>query len=154
MIKVGDIMTSDFISVAPTTPVVEVARKMKEWRTGVITVCEGKKLWGVITERDVVIAIARPSSDPKRKHAASLANKHHPTISPDEELTQAARVMINHGVRVLPVTQEGELLGIFTLDNLAQESMALAAVIFARTVKPPVTSGSRSGELYLKVKSR
>ena len=136
MLKVKDIMTREFVSVPPSTPIIEVAQKMRNSRTGVIPVCDKGKFRGVITERDIVIGIVANACNPKREHARSLINIHHPIISPGEEIMQAAKVMVNHGVRALPVAQSGRLLGLFTLDDLARESLTMAAVVFTQTVRP------------------
>jgi CBS domain-containing protein len=66
-------------------------------------------------------------------------NNHLPIISPGDDIIQAAKVMVNRNVRVLPVAQNGKLLGLFTLDNLAGESLALATMVFSKTIKPGVS---------------
>jgi len=135
MLKVGDVMTSEFASVLPHTPVIEVAHQMKVLGTGVIPVCDNGKFRGVITERDIVISIVATGGDPVTETARSVMNNHLPVILPGEDIMQAAKVMVNNGVRMLPVAQNGKLLGLFTLDDLARESLALAAMVFSKTIK-------------------
>ena len=136
MVKVRDIMTSEFPSVSPSTPIVEVAQKMRDSGTGVIPICANGKFRGVVTERDIVIGIVASAGNPKREHVRSLVNNQCPVISPGDEIILAAKVMVDRGVRVLPVAQNSKLLGLFTLDDLARESMALAAAVFVKTTKP------------------
>ena len=135
MLKVRDVMTSEVIPVLPSTPVIEVAYQMKVSGTGVIPVCDNGKFRGVITERDIVIGIVATGTDPVTEPARSIINNHQPIISPGDDIMQAAKVMVNNGVRVLPVAQNGKLLGLFTLDDLAGESLALAAMVFSKTIK-------------------
>lgn len=135
MAKVREIMTRDFVSVPPSALIIEVAQKMRDSGLGMIPVCENGKFRGLITERDIIAHIVASARNPKREHAKSLANNHHPMISPGEEIIQAAKVMVNNGVRLLPVAQNGKLLGLFTLDDLARESLALGATVLVKTAR-------------------
>jgi len=136
MVKVRDIMNSNIISVRPCIPIIEVAHQMKIWGTWVIPVCEHRKFRGLITERDIVTKVVANAVDPVVETARSVMNKHQPLISPDDEIVQAAEVMVHNGVWVLAVVQNGELLGLLTLEDLARESIALAALVFSRTITP------------------
>ncbi|MBE0479800.1 MAG: CBS domain-containing protein [Dehalococcoidia bacterium] len=136
MVKVGDIMSREFASVAPSAPVIEVAQKMANCKDGVIAVCNNGKFMGIITERDIITGTVANALNPKREHARNLMSNHQPVISPDDEILDAARTMVNSGLRVLPVVQRAKLVGLFTVDDLAQESLPLASLVFTRTIKP------------------
>ncbi len=134
-VKVNDIMNSEFVFVPPSAPIIEIAQKMIGSGTGIVSVCTNGRFRGVITERDIITDIAASTYNPTRERAGSLMNNHYPIIPPGEEITQAAKVMVSHGIRMLPVAQNGKLLGIFTMDDLAQESLALAAMVLIKTAK-------------------
>jgi CBS domain-containing protein len=140
MAKVRDIMNTEAIFVPPSAPIIEVAHQMKIRGTGVIPICDQGKFRGLITERHIVTEIVANAIDPVGAPASSVMNKHQPVISPDEDIMQAAKIMINNNVHVLAVAQNGELLGLLTLDDLARESLALAAMVFAKTVAPQSTA--------------
>jgi len=131
--KVKDIMTDEVVSVAPFTPVIDVAQKILTSRQWVIPVCDNHELKGVITERDLVVSIVATARDPVRVYAGSLMNNHLPTISPGEDIWFAAKLMAENAVRVMPVVDNGKLVGMLTLDNLARESRALAALVIHKT---------------------
>jgi len=131
--KVKDIMTRDVTGVQPSASIVEVARQMRDYGVSVIAVCENGKFCGVITERDVVMSMS--SGNGNHQRAGALAHHRHPMVSSGVEVTEAARMMTEHGVRALPVVQNGKLVGLLTLDDLARESLALAAMVFAKTVE-------------------
>ena len=133
MAKVGETMTRDFVSVLPSAPIVEVAQKMRDSATGVIAVCENGKFRGIVTERGIISHTVATAHNSKRECARALMKSDQPIVSPGEEITQAAKVMVNRGVRVLPVAQNRKLLGLFTLDDLARESLALAAIVLVKT---------------------
>lgn len=141
MAKVREIMTRDFVSVKPSAPIIEVAQKMRDSRAGVIPVCENGKLRGMVSERDIITHIVATAHNPKREHARSLMNNKQPIVSPGEDLIQAAKIMASNGVRVLPVAQNARLLGLFTLHDLARESLALAATVLVKTAGERPTEG-------------
>lgn len=135
MAKVREVMTKVFVSVPPSAPIIEVAQKMSNSGTGIIPVCDNGKLRGVITERDIITHIVACAHNPKREHVRALMRNDRPIVSPGEEIMQAAKIMVNNDVRVLPVAQNGKLLGLFTLDDLARESLALAATVLVETAR-------------------
>ena len=136
MAKVRDVMNTELTSVPSSTPIIEVAHQMKIQGTETIPVCDHGKFRGVITARDIVTEIVANAVDPVVETARSVVNKHQPLISPGEEIMQAAKLMVNDGVHILAVVQNGELLGLLTLEDLARESMALAALVFSKTITP------------------
>jgi CBS domain-containing protein len=129
MWKARDIMVEDVVAVPPSTPIIEVAQRMSKSRTGVACICHNGKFRGVITERDLVAGIVASARNPKREYARSLVNNHYPMISPGAELLEAAKVMVDSAAQVLPVVQNGRLLGLVTLDRLIRESPAVAAMV-------------------------
>lgn len=111
-------MTTDVDYVTPKDNVYEVAVKMKEDNVGMIPVIEHDTLIGVITDRDLVvdgIAEKRPGSTrvtDVMQHTLITAN---PEMSEEE----AARLMSENQVRRLPVLENGKLVGIVSLGDLA-----------------------------------
>ena len=117
---------------------------MKVYRTGVIPICDHGKFRGVITERDIVIGITASAGDVAAEPVRSVMNNHCPTISSGTDIVEAARVMANNSVRVLPVVQNGKLFALFSLEDLAQESPALATLVFSKMVKLHALSEKRA----------
>ncbi|WP_261381457.1 CBS domain-containing protein [Paenibacillus cremeus] len=113
-----EIMTTDVSTVTLLDNVYEVAVKMKKEDTGFIPVVEGKKLIGVITDRDLVI---RGFAE---KHEGSTAIKvvmsdKVVSVPPDMTVDEAAKVMAKEQIRRLPVVENGELVGIVSIGDLA-----------------------------------
>lgn len=135
MSKVKDVMTGEVPCVSPSTHVFMVAHEMNASGGGIIVVCHNEKFLGVVTQRDVVGYVA-DALDPWRETAGTLMKNHHPVISPGDEILEAAKVMVNSGVHALPVVQGERLVGLLTIYNLAQESLPLAALVFANTHDP------------------
>lgn len=144
MPKVEEIMDDKVDTIVSSTPIIKVAQQMLESGRDVVPVCDDDKFRGIIAERDIVAAISRnPATEP----ASSLINGHFPVISPDDDIVDAATIMVNKGVHVLPVVKNGRLLGLFTLENLAHRSQALAALVFSKTIKfTKLGSGQHTGK--------
>lgn len=133
MRKIAEVMTTDVISVSLTTPIIEVAHQMKSSGSEVVVVNEKGRFRGMITHRDIVTRAIARGTDPVVEPASSVMNVNRWALAPNDDLMQAVRLMIDTGSRVLPVVRNDRLLGIFTLGNLADESITLAAVVFQKT---------------------
>jgi len=125
-------MVSDINSVSPSTPVIEVAHQMDLSGRGVISICDKDKFRGLITERDIVVNVVARARDPVTEPASAIMNEHLPIVSPSDDIMEAVKVMENSGVRALPVVQSRKLVGLFTIEELARENQALAAMVLVK----------------------
>jgi CBS domain-containing protein len=128
-------MTTSVVTTEPSASIVGVAELMRDSGRHVIPVCEKGKFIGLVTERDIGASLASCGANPDGRRAGELANSRHPMVSPGVDMMEAAKLMAQHGVQVLPVAINGRLLGLLTLDDLAGESMALAAMVFAKATE-------------------
>jgi CBS domain-containing protein len=120
MPTVGDIMTSDVLGLDPGTSLVEAARRMHERRVGAVVVTEGERLVGIVTERDVLRAVATGAID----GTVADAMTHGPdTVGPDESAGHAAALMIHGGFRHLPVVDGGDVVGMLSIRDLVRVSV-------------------------------
>jgi len=132
MAKVEEIMANGCCFVAPSTPITEVAKKMRDSGMSAIPVCEKGILRGLITDRSIISKIVASGNSPKRERAGALMTNEGPRIPCGCDAVEAAKIMANHGVRYLPVVQNGgKLVGMLTLDDLIKESMVLATMVLA-----------------------
>ena len=126
-------MTNVVISVTPVTPVIEVAYQMRESGQNYIPVCEGGRLQGIITERDIVIYVVADGKSPIMEPAGSVMHKQQPVILPNDDVEQAAERMVESNVCLLPVVaQSGQLLGVLTIEELARGNPDLAALVVSK----------------------
>ena len=120
MPSVSEIMTPDVLGLDPATSLVDAARRMNERRVGAVVVTEGDRLVGIVTERDVLRAVATGSVD----GPVSEAMTHSPeTIGPDESAGHAAALMIHGGFRHLPVVDGGDVVGMVSIRDLVRVSV-------------------------------
>jgi CBS domain-containing protein len=135
MAVVCEVMSKRPISVAPSTPIPKVARKMGDCATSIVPVCDNGRYRGIVTDREIIRHVGAASQNPKREQAKDLMKKDGPVVSPEQHLEEAAKIMASNGVQALPVTRNGKLVGLFTLDDLARESLALAAMVLFKTAR-------------------
>ncbi|SEM86866.1 cyclic nucleotide-binding/CBS domain-containing protein [Nonomuraea pusilla] len=95
----------------------EVARRMTEKNVGALAVLEGDRVAGVITERDVVTALAT-SEDPLSLTAGTCASTDMKVAGLDEDTREVARRMLDHGIRHMPVDEAGRLVGMVSMRDL------------------------------------
>ncbi|WP_126427624.1 CBS domain-containing protein [Brevibacillus marinus] len=114
-----EIMTQDVATVTLKDNVYEVAVKMRDLDVGLIPVVdENNEVIGVITDRDIVIrGIAE-----KREGSAAVSEVMTRDIvlgRPDMTVDEAAKIMAKHQIRRLPVVENGKLVGIVALADMA-----------------------------------
>ena len=120
MPSVSEIMTPDVLGLDPTTSLLEAARRMHERRVGAVVVTEGERLVGIVTERDVLRAVATNGLDGPVADAMTRSPE---TIGPDESAGQAAALMIHGGFRHLPVVDGGDVVGMVSIRDLVRVSV-------------------------------
>lgn len=118
-VKVGDIMTRNFISVKPDTSLLECAKKMVKKRVGSLILKENDKLKGIVTEGDIIWALTKKSRRELSKiKAHEIAPRKLVTIKPSADLYEALQKMKRTKYRWLPVTIKGNIIGFLTLKDI------------------------------------
>jgi CBS domain-containing protein len=115
---VREVMSTSLHTVAPSTTVGEAVALMAQYRVGSTMVLEGTRLVGIFTERDTVRAISH-SYDAPAHEVSSWMTRDPMTVSPDIDVDVALRIMLDNGFRHLPVIEDGELIGLVSIRDLA-----------------------------------
>jgi len=117
-VKVRDLPPGQLLSVDPETSVAEVARRMRMDDLDSVAVMSGGRLAGIITERDLVRAIA-DGLDPHQARADLVMTADPATVDVDEDVGMVAVKMMRLGVRHLPVVNKsGKAIGLVSARNL------------------------------------
>jgi len=120
MATVAEVMNRNVLAVDPTASIGEAAEKMMEAGVGAVVVVEDMvRLVGIITERDILRAVAQRARAAEAR-VRQWMTESVVTIDPETTLEEAARMMFERNFRHLPVTKEGRLLGIVSLRRLSQ----------------------------------
>jgi CBS domain-containing protein len=109
-------MSRDLLSVEPGISLTEVAKRMVDKDVGAVLVMEGDRLIGILTERDVLRAVARGAAE--NSVVADWMTRDPDTLDPDESTEHAAVLMIHGGFRHLPVTDKDEVVGMLSIRDL------------------------------------
>ena len=118
--KVRDVMTPGPIGVDYDQSVGEAARAMRDWGVGAILVVSNGSLYGLVTDRDLVVrAVAEERGADEPVGPLSSANLI--GVDADANVHEAMRLMRQHGVRRLPVLEDGQVTGIVSLGDLAMQ---------------------------------
>jgi CBS domain-containing protein len=116
----------DIVSVAPNTPVLEIASTIADRRIGAVLVLDAeKRLVGIVSERDVVKALAKYGMAVSTMTAERLMTRDVKTGRLEMTLTEAMRIMDEGYFRHLPIVEEGRLLGIISVRDVVKFEMNL-----------------------------
>jgi CBS domain-containing protein len=119
---IGDLMTTDVLTVAPEDTLGEAAAKMTERGVGAVVVSDFGRMIGILSERDIMRAVA------DRIHSSEARVREWMTADPitattDTSIEDAARTMFDNGFRHLPVVDGERAVGIVSLRDLAEAQM-------------------------------
>ena len=123
---VADIMTKASVTESPSDSLRSAADTMWQQQTGSLLVMEGDALVGIVTERDVMKAVAR-GRDVDATPVSEIMTRDVLTIVPATSLHEAARHMAARWIRHLPVLDGGRLVGIVSQRDLVGIFAALAS---------------------------
>jgi CBS domain-containing protein len=114
-------MSRDLLTVLPRVPVIEVAQRMVSRDVGAVLVVEDDRLVGILTERDVLRAVASGLDDTTL--VLDCMTKDPDTLDTDETTRQAATLMIHGGFRHLPVMDGDEVVGMLSIRDLMRVAL-------------------------------
>jgi signal-transduction protein with cAMP-binding, CBS, and nucleotidyltransferase domain len=115
--RISEIMTEAAVVDSPDDTLEAAARKMWEQQTGSLLVLDGQELLGIVTERDVLKAVA--TGTPMDTPVSDVMTKDLITVEPGTSLREAAAIMTEKWIRHLPVLEGGRLLGIVSQRDLS-----------------------------------
>jgi len=115
-------MTKDCVTVTPKDNIYECAVLMKKHDIGFLPVVEGRKLIGVVTDRDLVIR-GYANKNPGSESVMNVCTREVETISPNLSVDEAGALMAARQIRRLPVVENGELHGVISIGDLAMREI-------------------------------
>lgn len=109
-------MSRDLLRVEAGAPVVAVAQQMADRNVGAVLVLERGRLAGIMTERDLLRAVARGLRDDAVVGECMTATPD--TVAPDDTIEHAAVLMVHGGYRHLPVVDGDDVVGMLSIRDL------------------------------------
>jgi len=110
----------DVVAIGPERTLAEVARVLSEKRIGAVVVMDGDRLLGIISERDIVRALARRGSDALNKLAVDCMTAKVVTCRPEDTINEVMQVMTSGRFRHVPVVEGGKLAGIVSIGDVVK----------------------------------
>jgi CBS domain-containing protein len=114
-------MSRNLLSVEPGETITQVAQRMVERNVGAVLVLDGGRPVGIMTERDLMRAVARGLHGDAV--VAEYMTKDPETIAPDDTTQHAAVLMIHGGFRHLPVVEGDDVVGILSIRDLMRVAL-------------------------------
>lgn len=118
--QVRDIMNPSVVTITPDESAALAARLLSRHNVGSLPVCgEEMGLRGIVTDRDIVLRVVAAEEDPAHTTVKEIMTRNCATVSPADDAREAARLMAVKQVRRLPVLDEGRLVGMVSLGDVA-----------------------------------
>ncbi len=117
---VKDIMSSYVVTASINDTVSSAAKLMSKHNIGAIPVTEGDTLKGIITDRDIVLRCVANGTDTNSCKVGNIMTSSAACISPNQDVTDAVKLMANEQIRRVPVLENGKIQGIVTLADIAR----------------------------------
>ncbi|SCY95064.1 CBS domain-containing protein [Alkaliphilus peptidifermentans] len=121
--KVRDVMTSNITAADSNTSISEIAKKMRDLNIGAIPICDEQNYpIGIVTDRDIVIrgvVEGLTSND----NVAQIMSKQVIYVTPDMHVHEATRLMGENQIRRLPVVENGKIIGMVSIGDLAVQNI-------------------------------
>jgi CBS domain-containing protein len=130
--KIRDVMTNDPATCRTDDTALDAARAMKEGDFGSVTVVnEDDEVRGIVTDRDIVVRCVAEGKPPAETKISEIFTTEPTTLSPDDSIEDAVDSLREAHVRRLPVVEDGRVVGIVSIGDLAEardERSALADI--------------------------
>ena len=116
---IQEVMTPNPRTVETESPLRQAAEIMRDQDVGSVVVTEGDDVCGIVTDRDIAVRAVAAGHDPNETKVAEVCNRDVVSLSPDQSVDDAIRLMRNENIRRLPVLEGGKAVGIVSLGDLA-----------------------------------
>jgi CBS domain-containing protein len=121
--QVFEAMTPEVVSVPPETTLVDAAQTMKELDVGPLPVCDGERLLGMVTDRDIIVRAIAEGRDPRATEVRDVMTSEIVCCREDDDVRHAAKLMQDSQLRrLLVVNEEGRLVGIVSLGDIVLQT--------------------------------
>ena len=119
--RVRDLMSKSVVTIAPEESAALAARLLSRHELGALPVCAADgTLVGIVTDRDIVTRCVAAGEEPGRVPVRDIRSPAPSVITPETPISDAARLMAQRQVRRLPVVEQGHVVGMLSLGDLAR----------------------------------
>lgn len=119
--KVKEIMTREVVSLNSNDTVQRAAQMMKDSNVGSVPVCDGGRVIGVITDRDISVRSVAGGNNMQNQTVRDIMSTNPVVGTPEMDIKEATRIMSQRQIRRLPIVENKNLVGIVALGDMAVE---------------------------------
>jgi len=121
-------MVSDVVTIEPGTGVVDAAKRMIEQEKGPLPIVEGERPKAIVTDRDIVAHVVAEGRDPTSMTVDEIASQELVTVGPEQDTSEARRLMDEHQLDRVLVVEDDRLVGIISEADLRSDEGPLGGV--------------------------
>ncbi|SCL41643.1 CBS domain-containing protein [Micromonospora pallida] len=121
MTTVGEFMTTRLVTMDANDTLTAAAQEMRDSAIGDVVVTDGDKVVGIVTDRDITVRGVAAQRDPDRTTLRQITSTDLITVSQHDDAVAATDLMRTYAVRRLPVMEDGRLIGLVSIGDLAVE---------------------------------
>lgn len=126
--SIRGVMTEDLVRLPADTSVEAAAREMRDNGIGDIIVEKDGKLYGILTDRDIVVRVIAEGKNAAGTDVESICSHDLTTLTPDQTVKEATQLMKDKALRRLPVVEGEKVIGIVSLGDIAVEKHRKSAL--------------------------
>jgi len=115
---VSEIMNTNVKTIKSVDTIQQAAKTMNKYRIGGLLVLNGKRLVGILTERDIMKKIVATAKDPVKTKVEQVMTKKLIVVDGNTNIEEAAKLMIKYDIKKLPVVQGNGILGMVTSTDI------------------------------------
>ena len=119
--KVHEVMTDAPVTVTSQTTLTDAARLMREHDIGDVLVMDDSQLRGILTDRDIVVRAVADARDSDATTVVEVCSRDIIDVSPNDDADRVLLLMRARSLRRVPVVEEGRVVGILSLGDMAVE---------------------------------
>ncbi|MET8041189.1 CBS domain-containing protein [Micromonospora sp. NPDC005215] len=121
MTTVGEFMTTRLVTMDGNETLIAAAQEMRDSAIGDVVVTDGDSVVGIVTDRDITVRGVAENMDPGSTQLSQITTRDVITVSQYDDVVAAADLMRTYAVRRLPVIDDGRLVGLISMGDLAVE---------------------------------
>jgi CBS domain-containing protein len=119
-LRAKDVMVKDIVKVGSCALVDNAVKVMNKNNIGCLIIEDNGETRGIVTQRDLLKKVLEKARDPRKLVVSDIMTKKLIVGSPDMEIHEAARLMFQKKIKKLPIVENGRLVGLITLSNIAR----------------------------------
>jgi CBS domain-containing protein len=119
--RIRDVMTADPTTLPEDATAADAARQMRDEDIGDVLVVKEGRLSAIVTDRDIAVRVVAEDLPPAQTRLSDISSKDLATLSPDDAVADAVRIMREKALRRIPVVEDGRPIGVVSIGDLAVE---------------------------------